>query len=91
MIDLNLLVDFASSPLGAGVYFTEAFGINDRGQIIVKDSWYGAESLTPIASVPIPGSIWLFGSVFILLVNSLSDSPRVRHARREAGIQSQGW
>ncbi|NJA05755.1 HAF repeat-containing protein [Methylococcaceae bacterium WWC4] len=91
MIDLNLLADFASSPLGAGVYFTEAFGINDRGQIIVKDSWYGAELLTPIASVPLPGSIWLFGSVFILLVNSLSDSPRVRHARREAGIQSQGW
>lgn len=80
MIDLNSLVDFASSSLGAGVYFTEALGINDRGQIIVKDSWYGAELLTPIASVPIPSSIWLFGSILILLTNLDWLSKRIKRS-----------
>lgn len=68
MVDLNSFVDLTTLGYGDSFYFAEAFGINDLGQILVKDSWYGVALLTPISTVPIPGSIWLFVSAVLCLV-----------------------
>lgn len=57
-IDLNSLVGLSSG------YLTQALGINDKGQIIAMDSNNYIDLLTlNVAPVPVPSTIWFFGSV----------------------------
>lgn len=46
-------------------YLVDAFGINDSGQIVALSGSGQAYLLTPVSSVPIPASIWLFASALV--------------------------
>lgn len=61
-IDLNILVSISNS------YLKYAYGINDTGQIVAESASGKAYLLTP-ASVPVPASIWLFGSTLLGLLS----------------------
>lgn len=66
IIDLNTLLVASAT----GWYLHEANGINDSGQIVgmgIHNGNYRAFVLTPTA-VPIPGTLWLFGSSLIGLL-----------------------
>lgn len=67
-IDLNTLVSLSSG------FLSYASNINDAGQIIAIGSNNRTYLLTPVASVPLPGAFWLFGSVLAALGLSKSNS-----------------
>lgn len=56
---LNSLVTLPNSHL------EDALGINDSGQIVALSASGQAYLLTPVSSVPIPASIWLFASALV--------------------------
>jgi len=65
MLDLCVLV----GCVGAGWDFFEgAFGINDNGDITVLGYINGEARAFLISAVPVPASVWLFGSGLLGLV-----------------------